>query len=163
MKKKKIHKTNAMRILDREKISYTVHEYPWSEEHLDAKSAAEKTGMPYEKIYKTLVAVGDKTGVVVACVPSEAEVDLKALARVSGNKRAEMLAMKDLEKTTGYIRGGCSPLGMTKQYPTYIEQSAAALDAMVVSAGKRGMQVELAPDDLQQATGAEFAAFAVKQ
>lgn len=103
-------------MLDKEKIDYTIYEYPWNEEQLDARTAAEKVGMQLDKIYKTLVTVGDKTGVTIACIPAENELDLKALAKVSDNKKMEMLPMKDLEKTTGYIRGGCSPIGMKKVF-----------------------------------------------
>lgn len=159
MKKKKIHKTNAMRILDQAGITYEIHEYAWKEDNPNAESAAEAAGLP---VFKTLVATGDKTGVVVACLPSQDEVDLKALARASGNKRVEMLHMKDLEKTTGYIRGGCSPIGMTKHFPTYIAEQAKTLDTMVVSAGKRGMQMELKPEELKEAANAAFADFTVK-
>ncbi|RLL47784.1 Cys-tRNA(Pro) deacylase [Oceanobacillus piezotolerans] len=157
MRRKKIQKTNAIRLLDTERIHYLVHEYPWSEEHLDAKTAAEKVGMPLEKIYKTLVTEGDKTGIIVACIPATAELDLKALAKASGNKKVEMLAMKDLEKTTGYIRGGCSPLGMKKNYPTYIASQAELMDTIVVSAGRRGMQIEIDPKAILDITGATFA------
>ncbi|MFD1851114.1 Cys-tRNA(Pro) deacylase [Oceanobacillus bengalensis] len=158
MKKKKVQKTNAIRLLDKENIPYNIHEYPWSEDHLDAKTAAEKVGMPLEKIYKTLVTVGDKTGTMVACIPASDELDLKALAKVSGNKKIEMLAMKDLEKTTGYIRGGCSPLGMKKQFLTFVDSQAEIMDTIVISAGKRGMQVELKPSDLKKLTRSEFVA-----
>jgi len=159
MKKKKIHKTNAMRILDQAGFPYEIHEYPWKEGDSDTENAAEKMGLP---VFKTLVAVGDKTGVIVACLPSKDEVDLKALARASNNKKVEMLAMKDLEKTTGYIRGGCSPVGMIKHFPVFIAEQAEDLDTMVVSAGKRGMQMELKPGDLQAATDANFADFTAK-
>ncbi|WP_087971963.1 Cys-tRNA(Pro) deacylase [Oceanobacillus rekensis] len=157
MKKKKIQKTNAIRMLEKEKISYYVHEYPWSAEHLDAKTAAEKIGMPLDKIYKTLVTVGEKTGVTIACIPAEHELDLKALAKVSGNKKVEMLGMKDIEATTGYIRGGCSPIGMKKNFPTYVAATAKTMDKIILSAGKRGMQIELAPADLLSVTEAVYA------
>ncbi|MFC4022477.1 Cys-tRNA(Pro) deacylase [Oceanobacillus longus] len=157
MNKKKEQKTNAIRKLEKEKISYHVHEYPWNEEYLDAKTAARKVGMPMEKIYKTLVTVGDKTGVLIACIPAENELNLKALARVSGNKKVEMLNMKDLETTTGYIRGGCSPIGMKKNFPTYVATKAEMKESIVVSAGKRGLQVELSPADLLKVTNAVYA------
>lgn len=158
MKKKKIQKTNAMRSLEINNINYKIHEYPWSEEHLDAKSAAEKVKMPFDKIYKTLVARGNKTGEIVACIPASSELDLKNLAKASGNKKVDMLHMKDLEKTTGYIRGGCSPVGMKKQFPTYISSEAAAMESIVISAGKRGLQMEIDPVDLLEITGGEYAA-----
>lgn len=157
MKKKKVQKTNAMRSLENNKIDYQIHEYPWSGEHLDAKSAAEKVQIPLEKIYKTLVATGNKTGEIVACIPGSSELDLKNLAKVSGNKKVDMLHMKDLEKTTGYIRGGCSPIGMKKEFPTYISADAASMDSIVVSAGKKGMQMEVDPDNLLEFAGGEYA------
>ncbi|MGO1922301.1 MAG: Cys-tRNA(Pro) deacylase [Jeotgalicoccus sp.] len=157
MKKKKIHKTNAMRTLENHKINYDVHEYSWNEEHTDAKTAALKVDMPFEKIYKTLVAVGNITGVIVACIPASNELNLKKFAKASGNKKVYMLHMKGLEKTTGYIRGGCSPVGMKKLFPTYIAREAQTMETIVVSAGKRGMQMELPPADLITVTNGEFA------
>ena len=157
MKKKKIHKTNAMRTLESHKINYDVHEYAWNEEHTDAKTAAAKVEMPFDKIYKTLVAVGNNTGVIVACIPASTELDLKKFAKASGNKKVDMLHMKDLEKTTGYIRGGCSPVGMKKLFPTYIAAEAESMDTIVVSAGKRGMQMEVIPSDLIEVTDGQFA------
>ena len=157
MKKKKIHKTNAMRTLESHKINYDVHEYAWNEEHTDAKTAAAKVEMPFDKIYKTLVAVGNNTGVIVACIPASTELDLKKFAKASGNKKVDMLHMKDLEKTTGYIRGGCSPVGMKKLFPTYIAAEAESMDTIVVSAGKRGMQMEVIPSDLIEVTKGQFA------
>lgn len=153
MKKKK---TNVQRMLDQAKITYTPHEYAWSEDHLDAESAAENANLPLRKVYKTLVAVGDKTGPLVACINAEDELNLKALAKLSGDKKVEMLPMKDLEKTTGYIRGGCSPIGMKKKYPTYIDEKARTMETVVVSAGKPGTQVELSPNDLIKLTNASF-------
>ncbi|MGY0694333.1 Cys-tRNA(Pro) deacylase [Virgibacillus sp. FSP13] len=161
MKKKRIQKTNVMRILDKEKITYDVHEYAWDEEHLDAISAADRADKPHEKIFKTLVTIGDKSGPTVACIPSESELDLKALAKVSGNKKVEMLPMKELEDTTGYIRGGCSPIGMKKHFPTYVAAQAESLDTIIFSAGKRGMQVELNPNELQRVTDAVYGNFTV--
>ena len=157
MKKKKIQKTNAMRQLEKEKIDYTIHEYAWNEDNLDAGNAAEQVTVPFEKIYKTMVATGNQTGELVACIPAEAKLDLKKLAAVSGNKKVDMLNIRDLEKTTGYIRGGCSPVGMKRQFPTYIASDAESLDTIVVSAGKRGMQMELSPDELIQITSGEYA------
>lgn len=157
MKKKKIQKTNAMRTLENYKINYDVHEYAWNEEHTDAETAAKKVDMPFQKIYKTLVATGNNTGVIVACIPASNELDLKKFAKVSGNKKVDMLHMKDLEKTTGYIRGGCSPVGMKKLFPTYIASEAETLETIVVSAGKRGMQVEVIPEDLIEVTEGKFA------
>ena len=157
MKKKKIQKTNAMRQLEKEKIDYTIHEYAWNEDNLDAGNAAEHVTVPYEKIYKTMVATGNQTGEIVACIPGESKLDLKKLVAVSGNKRVDMLNINHLEKTTGYIRGGCSPVGMKRQFPTYIAAAADSLDTIVISAGKRGMQMEVVPDALIQITGGEYA------
>ncbi|AXI09755.1 Cys-tRNA(Pro) deacylase [Oceanobacillus zhaokaii] len=162
MKKKKIHKTNAIRILEKEKIAFVVHEYPWNEEHIDAVTVAEKVAMPVEKIYKTLVTKGDKTGITVACIPANNTLDLKALAKLSGNKKMEMLPMKELESVTGYIRGGCSPIGMKKTFPTFIAKNAQSIKTIIVSAGKRGMQVELTPHDLQKVTAAVFSDFTLE-
>lgn len=157
MKKKKIQKTNAMRTLENHKIKYEVHEYAWNEEHTDAKTAAAKVDMPFEKIYKILVAIGNKTGVIVACIPASNELDLKKFAKASVNKKVDMLHMKDLEKTTGYIRGGCSPVGMKKLFPTYIAAEAESMETIIVSAGRRGMQMELAPWELVKVTEGKFA------
>ena len=148
MKKKKTQKTNAMRVLENHKIKYDVHEYAWNEEHTDAKTAAEKVSIPFEKIYKTLVAAGNNTGVIAACIPASKELDLKKFAKASGNKKVDMLHIKDLEKTTGYIRGGCSPVGMKKKYPTFIDETALLCDRIYVSAGQRGLQLIISPDDL---------------
>ena len=152
MKKKKIQKTNAMRQLEKEKIDYTIHEYAWNEDNLNAGNAVAQVSVPFEKIYKTMVATGNQTGEIVACIPAGSKLDLKKLAAVSGNKKVDMLNIKNLEKTTGYIRGGCSPVGMKKLFPTYIAADAEALDTIVVSAGKRGMQMELSPDELIRIT-----------
>lgn len=153
---RKLKKTNAMRILDSKKIKYGVKEYEVNEDDLGAVAVAAKTGIDIDRIYKTLVLKGDKKGYIVACIPGGSEVDLKALAKVSGNKRVEMIAMKDLEKLTGYIRGGCSPLGMKKLFPTYIDEPAKELDTIVVSGGKRGLQIELSPYDLAKIVRGEF-------
>ncbi|SBO18389.1 Cys-tRNA(Pro) deacylase [Carnobacterium divergens] len=158
MKAKKGTKTNACRMLDQENIQYQMYEFPWSEDHIDAKSVAEKLGIATDSIYKTLVTVGDKTGILVACISGGMELDLKALAKVSGNKKVEMLPMKELEKTTGYIRGGCSPIGMKKLFPTFIQKSAELEDEIIVSAGKRGMQLALNPKELALVTKARFVA-----
>ncbi|CZQ95904.1 prolyl-trna editing protein ybak/ebsc [Trichococcus palustris] len=152
VKKKKIAKTNAMRMLDKMKFSYEVHEYPWSEDHLDAVSVLNKMSAESGAVYKTLVAVGDKTGVVVGVIPAQKELDLKAFAKVSGNKRIEMLPVKDLEETTGYIRGGCSPIGMKKSYPTFLSHHVSDEDKILVSGGKRGTQIALTPSDLVAVT-----------
>lgn len=148
MAKKKQVKTNAIRIVEQKKIPYQEHTYTFSENDLGAKHVAEELNENEAQIFKTLVAVGNKTGPVVAVIPSNQELDLKKIAKESGNKKVEMLHLKDLENLTGYIRGGCSPVGMKKLFPTYFDQSALNFATIMVSAGKRGVQMELAPNDL---------------
>lgn len=157
MAKKKIVKTNAIRMVEQKKIPYTEHEYEWDENHLSASSVAEQLPESQSRIFKTLVAVGNVTGPLVAVIPGEAELNLKKLAKVSGNKKVEMLHLKDLEATTGYIRGGCSPIGMKKLFPTYLDQIAENYDQIFVSAGRRGLQMELAPQDICALTSGQFA------
>ncbi|WP_395531698.1 Cys-tRNA(Pro) deacylase [Enterococcus lactis] len=157
MAKKKIVKTNAIRMVEQKKIPYTEHEYEWDENHLSASSVAEELPESQSRIFKTLVAVGNVTGPLVAVIPGEAELNLKKLAKVSGNKKVEMLHLKDLEATTGYIRGGCSPIGMKKLFPTYLDQIAENYDQIIVSAGRRGLQMELAPQDICALTSGQFA------
>lgn len=148
MAKKKQVKTNAIRIVEQKKIPYQEHTYTFSEDDLGAKHVAEELNQNEAQIFKTLVAVGNKTGPIVAVIPSNQELDLKKIAKESGNKKVEMLHLKDLENLTGYIRGGCSPVGMKKLFPTYFDQSALNFATIMVSAGKRGVQMELAPNDL---------------
>lgn len=148
MAKKKQVKTNAIRIVEQKKIPYQEHTYTFSENDLGAKHVAEELNQNEAQIFKTLVAVGNKTGSVVAVIPSNQELDLKKIAKESGNKKVEMLHLRDLENLTGYIRGGCSPVGMKKLFPTYFDQSALNFATIMVSAGKRGLQMELAPNDL---------------
>lgn len=154
--KKKIVKTNAIRLVEQKKIPYIEHEYAWSEDDLGAKHVAEQVTIEPARIFKTLVAVGNKTGPLVAVIPSDHELDLKKIAKVSGNKKVEMLHVKDLEALTGYIRGGCSPIGMKKAFPTFIDMSAEAFETIAISAGKRGLQMELAPSSIQQLTRGSF-------
>lgn len=141
-------KTNAMRLLDKEKIKYSVHTYEAKDGQIDGISVAGKIGVPAEKVYKTLVTQGHSKNYYVFIIPVAAELDLKAAARAVGDKSVEMIHVKDINKITGYIRGGCSPLGMKKDYKTVIDSSCEALDTMIVSAGKIGFQIELAPCDL---------------
>lgn len=145
-------KTTACRILDTLKIPYSLHEYEWNEETLDAVTVAGKVGIPSSNIFKTLILKGDKTGVLMACVPGNQELDLKSLALVSRNKKVEMVAAKDLQSLTGYIRGGVSPLGVKKRYPLYIDQSVQGLNIVSISAGKRGTQIFLSGADLVSAS-----------
>ncbi len=150
-------KTIAARMLDQMKIPYELREYEWSEEEMDAVSVAHKIGLPPEQVFKTLVVRGQRCGVMVAIIPGPAELDLKALARVSGDKKVEMVPVKEIQGLTGYIRGGVSPLGMKKRYPTYLDESARGLSPISVSAGQRGLQILLAGEDLQRAVGARWA------
>jgi Cys-tRNA(Pro)/Cys-tRNA(Cys) deacylase len=156
-KKKKIQKTNAIRQVEQKNIAYNEYEFAWSEDHLSADSVAEKLEIDPARIFKTLVTVGNKTGPVVAVIPGNQELDLKKLAKVSGNKKIEMLHLKDLEETTGYIRGGCSPIGMKKLFPTFIAAEAQQYDRIIVSAGKRGLQIELAWQDILTLTNGKIA------
>ena len=147
-------KTNAARKLDELKIEYKIVEYPVDEEHLDAIHVAQEVGMPPAQVFKTLCVRGDKNGVMFAVIPGDGELDLKALAKVSGNKRAELVALKEVLPLTGYIRGGCSPLGAKKNYPVYMDDSCNNWPEIAISAGQRGMQLVVAPADLQRATNA---------
>ena len=147
-------KTNAARKLDELKIEYKIVEYPVDEEHLDAIHVAQEVGMPAAQVFKTLCVRGDKNGVMFAVIPGDGELDLKALAKVSGNKRAELGALKEVLPLTGYIRGGCSPLGAKKNYPVYMDASCNNWPEIAISAGQRGMQIVAAPADLQRATKA---------
>jgi Cys-tRNA(Pro)/Cys-tRNA(Cys) deacylase len=150
-------KTNAVRILDSNNIHYELFEYEFNEDEIDAVSVANKINAPHEQVFKTLVASGDKTGVVVFVIPGNAELNLKKAATASGNKRIEMIKVKDLLSLTGYIRGGCSPIGMTKKYTTFIEETSQLYDKIYVSSGIRGMQMLISPADLAEISEAEFA------
>ena len=154
MKKKKVIKTNAVRMVEQAKIPYVIHEYDVDTAHLDALHAADGMGTPVEEVYKTIVLTGDRTGHLVACIAAHKELDLKQVAKISGNKRVELLSLDQLEPLTGYVRGGCSPIGMKKKFPTFIEESAMHHKTIRISAGKRGLQMELAPKDLQKMTEA---------
>ena len=144
-------KTIAARTLDQLKIDYELRAYEVDEDELDAISVARKVNMPPEATFKTLVTRGDKTGVILACVPGDAELDFKKLAAATGDKKVEMVAVKEIQSLTGYIRGGVSPLGSKKKYPLYIDRSAFDHERVSVSAGRRGLQMILAPRDLQRA------------
>ena len=148
------NKTNAMRILDKAKIPYTVHTYE-AGEAVDGVTVAGKIGRPPEQVFKTLVTKG-RDGYFVFVLPAAAELDLKKAARAAGQKAVEMIPVKELLKTTGYIRGGCSPVGMKKAFPTVIASEAEALDTIIVSAGRIGWQMELAPESLRNLIGASF-------
>ena len=155
MSKEKEIKTNAMRILDREKVSYQVLQYECGE-FIDGMHSAELTGAPVEQSFKTLVAKGKSGQYYVFVLPIAKEVDLKKAARTVGEKSVEMIHVKEITAVTGYVRGGCSPLGMKKQFPTYIDESALQYEAVSLSAGMRGQQVLVAPQDVAQLIHAEF-------
>ena len=153
----RIEKTNAARLLDRAKIAYELIPYLVDEEHLAATHVAEQLGEDIACVFKTLVLKGDRTGYFVCVVPGDHEVDLKAAAKVSGNKKVDLIPMKELLPVTGYIRGGCSPIGMKKAFPTYIHASASENPFIYISAGVRGLQLKLAPADLAAYVRAAFA------
>ena len=153
----RIEKTNAARLLDRAKIAYELIPYRVDEEHLAATHVAEQLGEDIACVFKTLVLKGDRTGYFVCVVPGDHEVDLKAAAKVSGNKKVDLIPMKELLPVTGYIRGGCSPIGMKKAFPTYIHASASEHPFIYISAGVRGLQLKLAPADLAAYVRAAFA------
>lgn len=144
------HKTNALRMLTQAKIAFTTFEYEYEETASAGIDAAHKVGMPVEQVYKTLVAKGEKKGIFVFCIPVDQELNLKKAAKVVGEKKIEMLHVKDLLATTGYIRGGCSPIGMKKLYPTYMQETILNYDQVAVSAGVRGCQVILNPTELME-------------
>ena len=152
---KKIDKTNAARMLDRAKISYELIPYTVDEDNLAATHVAEELGEDIATVFKTLVLRGDRTGLFVCVVPGDHEVDLKAAARVSSNKKADLIAMKELLPTTGYIRGGCSPIGMKRPLPTFIHATCMEHNKIYISAGVRGLQIAISPADLIAYTGAE--------
>lgn len=153
-------KTNAQRMLEKEKISYLAHTYETGDGHIDGVSVAHKMGIDPAVVFKTLVTRGASKGIYVFVVPVALELNLKAAARAVGEKSVEMVAVKEITPLTGYVRGGCSPIGMKKHYPTVVDESARPLERMIVSAGRIGGQIELAPGDLQKATGCSFAAVA---
>lgn len=149
-------KTNAMRILDKNKIKYTEHVYDCSE-FLSGTAIAEKLGQPFEKTFKTLVAQGKSRQYYVFVIPVAEELDLKAAAAAVGEKSVEMLHVKDINRITGYIRGGCSPIGMKKQYMTVIDESARGQNTVIFSGGRLGAQIEMNPEELAELIGAKYA------
>lgn len=150
-------KTNAMRMLDRGKVPYTVHTYDHSDGRIDGVSVAAKVGIDPERVYKTLVTRGSSGGHFVFVIPVALELDLKKAARAVGEKSVAMLRVEEINRVTGYIRGGCSPVGMKKRYPTVFDSRAAGLETIVVSGGRIGTQVELDPGALMAAVGAKTA------
>lgn len=149
-------KTNALRILDEAGVPYETRAYTVDESDLSAGTVAQKIGLPTSQTFKTLVAKGEQTGVVLACIPGDAQLDLKALARASGNKKVEMVPLKEVFPLTGYIRGGVSPLGLKKAFPLVLDELALAYDIISISAGTRGLQVLLNPEDLSTLTQAKM-------
>ena len=148
-------KTNAMRILDKAKIVYKTIEYAYDENDLNGLTIAKSAGLPPAIVFKTIVARGDKTGIIVRCVPVEKEVDLKKAAMESGNKRVEMLHVKELLSSVGYMRGACSPIGMKKNFPTYFDTSVTENEETAVSGGMRGYQILLNSNSLLEFTKAK--------
>lgn len=150
-------KTNVMRLLEAAGIEYEAGEYEVDEDDLSGSHAADQMGVDHDSMYKTLVLRGEKRGYLVCCIPVDEELDLKKAAKAAGDKKVELIHMKDLLPLTGYIRGGCSPIGMKKRFPTYIEEMALAFDRISVSAGMRGVQVTLNPEQLATYIGGQFA------
>ena len=161
MSKKEL-KTNAMRILDRAGIPYTYQTYE-CREFTDGVHVADQLGLPHERVYKTLVTVGRTGAHYVFVIPIAEEIDFKKAAKAVGEKSVEMLHLKDLTKVTGYVRGGCTSIGMKKQFPTVIQADAEELDYIYISGGKLGMQLQLSPQDLKKVTGASFADVTAKE
>ena len=152
-----MNKTNAMRLLDKARLPYKTAEYTVDENDLSGTHIADEVGMPYESVFKTLVARGERNGIHVFCIPVCCELDLKKAAKAAGDKNMEMVAVKELLGLTGYIRGGCSPVGMKKKYPTHIDETCILYDEIAVSAGARGHQMILSPIALAELIGAELA------
>lgn len=151
-----MNKTNVMRLLEAAKIPYDLLEYEVDESDLSGESVARKTGKDHSQVFKTLVFFGEKSGYGVCCIPACDELDLKKTAKAFGEKKVEMIPVKDLLKVTGYIRGGCSPIGMKKQFPTVIDETACLFDKIYVSAGVRGAMLGIAPDALADYVGAKM-------
>ncbi|NOV01398.1 Cys-tRNA(Pro) deacylase [Paenibacillus planticolens] len=150
------NKTNACRILDSLQIDYSLHEYDWDESQLDAATVAAKVGLQPGQLFKTLILKGDKSGVIAACIPGDQGLNLKSLAAASGNKKVEMVPVKDIQSLTGYIRGGVSPLGMKKKYPFYLHSTVMSMELVSISGGRRGLQIFLRGADLAAATEGEL-------
>lgn len=157
MKKSKIEKTNVARLLDKAGIRYELVPYEVDETDLSAGHIASQLDEPVEQVFKTLVMEGDRTGHFVCVIPGNHEVDLKAAAKVSGNKKCDLIPMKELLPLTGYVRGGCSPVGMKKPFPTYFDSSASLHPFIYVSAGVRGLQLKISPSDIVEYVGASLA------
>ena len=152
-------KTNAMRILESLSIPYEVHTSEWDEDHLDAVHAAESAGLDPERVYKTIVMRNSAKEIFVFCLPAEFEISMKKARAVTESREIDLIKTTELMPLTGYIRGGCSPLGMRKRYPTFLSELAALEETIYVSGGQRGVQIELRPDDLLRAADAVYADF----
>ena len=153
----KINKTNATRLLDKAGVAYELIPYEVDESDLSAVHVAEQLGEPVEQVFKTLVLRGDRSGYFVCIISGADEVDLKLAAKVSGNKKCEMIPMKELLPVTGYIRGACSPIGMKRRFPTYIHENCSLFECIYVSAGQRGLQIKISPENLIGEVEAEIA------
>lgn len=158
-----MQKTNVMRILEQQGISYTAHSYPHKEGPVDGSTVAALIGRDASQVYKTLVSRGASKNCYVFVIPVQRELDLKKAAAAAGEKSIAMLHLNELTPTTGYLRGGCSPIGMKKKFSTYLDRSAQHLSSMIVSAGKIGFQIELSPDDLLYLTQAAFVDLCVEE
>lgn len=158
---KKIDKTNAARLLDQASVEYELIPYVVDENNLAAEHIAEQLDEPIEQVFKTLVLCGDKTGHFVCVIPGCCEIDLKLAAKVSGNKKCDLIPMKELLPLTGYIRGGCSPIGMKKPFPTYVDETASLYEYIYISAGVRGLQFKINPEELISYINASLADIAV--
>ena len=156
-------KTNAVRLLDGLKIAYELREYEVDPDDLAAESVAEKIGMPAEQVFKTLVARGDRTGVCFAVIPGNYELDLKALATATGDRKIQLVPLKEVQPLTGYIRGGVTALGAKREFPVFLDEIAEIFDVISISAGQRGTQVVLAPGDYIRAVDAQVAAIAIEK
>jgi len=152
-------KTNAMRMLDKAGIDYELREYTVDEQDLSGSHAADMLGADHGSVFKTLVLKGEKTGYFVCCIPVDGELDLKKTAKLIGDKKVEMISVKDLQSVTGYIRGGCSPVGMKKHFPTWIDASAENYSEIVISAGVRGQQIVISPHKLAAFIQGKFESF----
>lgn len=154
-------KTNAIRILDQHKIKYEILPYSYDSEHLNVSKIAADNNLSLSSIFKTLVLISKTGNIVVAVIPGHTSLDLKAVAKSSGEKKLQLLPTADLEKTTGYIRGGCAPMGMKKEFPVFIDEAITTLESMYVNAGKRGLLVGLAPVDLVKITAGQIRAIGI--
>ena len=154
---KKPTKTNAVRLVEKSGAPFELHSYDYGEETMDAVSAAGKLGVPPEIVFKTLVTRSEKGDIFVFCVPGNCELDLKKAAKTTGNKKIELIAVRELLPLSGYVRGGCSPIGMKRNFPAYIDESATINDWIYINGGSRGLQIKIQPTDLARVAQAEYA------